>query len=289
MKYIKILLLVTCLTIFIQANDIKEIPNIVEVNWVKNNINNKRLVIVDVRNYKEYKKGHVKGAVNIPSLQNLFDSNTWKMPKLDFLKELFSKAGIDNKSLVVIYDNGEFLWAARLYWVLDVLGHKNVALLRYAYGKYLKEHLPISTKDTKQKRKNFVTRINNEQIETKLSVLLSIGKKTIIDGRKKDNYLGKKSIAKRYGHIPTALNYACTNNYQVTNDGNKMKDLSLLKKVYKDIPKDKPIILYCQGGAEAALNYIVLTQLGYKAAVYDGSWKEWGNDKVVPVENPSKK
>ena len=68
-----------------------------------------------------------------------------------------------------------------------------------------------------------------------------------------------------------------------------MKDFSELKNIYKDLPQDKGIILYCDGGAEAALNYIILNELGYKASVYDGSWKEWGNDDSVPVENPSKK
>ena len=120
-------------------------------------------------------------------------------------------------------------------------------------------------------------------------IISGINKKTIIDGRKHDSYIGKESIAKRYGHIPTAKNYACTNNFSVTKDGSKMKDFSELKKIYKDLPKDKAIILYCDGGAEAALNYIILNELGFNASVYDGSWKEWGNDDSVPVENPSKK
>jgi thiosulfate/3-mercaptopyruvate sulfurtransferase len=68
-----------------------------------------------------------------------------------------------------------------------------------------------------------------------------------------------------------------------------MKDLKELKGVYKDLPKDKEIILYCDGGSESALNYIVLQELGYKTSVYDGSWLEWGNDSKLPIENPSKK
>jgi len=267
----------------------KELPAIVPVEWLKQNIDNKKLVILDIREYKEYKKGHVKGAVNMPGLQSLFDAKTWMMPKLDFLKELFSKAGIDNDSLVVAYDNGDFFWAARVYWILEVLGHKNVGLLEYSYGDYLKKHLPTSLVDSNHVRKEFIPRVDNKQIQTKLSTLLSIGKKTIIDGRAAEHYKGKESISKRFGHIPTAVNYACTNNFQVAKGGNKIKGFEELKKLYKDIPKDKEIILYCQGGAEAALNYIVLNKLGYKASVYDGSWKEWGNDSNVPVENPSNK
>ncbi len=70
----------------------KQLPSIVPVSWLKKHINDKNLVILDIRDYKEYKKGHVKGAVNIPGFQNLFDKETWKMPKLSFLKELFSNA-----------------------------------------------------------------------------------------------------------------------------------------------------------------------------------------------------
>ena len=290
MIYIKIILLSILFSssLFGAESKIKkELPNIIPVSWLKQNINNKRLVILDIREYEDYKKGHIKGAVNLPGLKNLFDAKTWMMPKLDFLKDLFSNAGIDNDSLVVAYDNGEFFWAARLYWILEVLGHENVAILQYSYGKYLIDNLETTTNDTEIKKKEFIPRINNEQIQTKLSTLLSIGKKTIIDGRADAHYQGKESITNRYGHIPTAKNYACTNNFQVTDDGSKMKDFNELKKVYKDLPKDKEIILYCQGGAEAALNYIVLTKLGFKASIYDGSWKEWGSDNSLPIYNPS--
>ena len=222
MKYFKVLLVSILLsTVLFGNNTNKGMPDIVPVSWLKENINNKRLVILDIREYEKYKEGHVKGAVNIPGLQNLFDAKTWMMPKIDLLKDVFSKSGIDNNSLVVIYDNGDFFWAARAYWILEVLGHKNVGLLKYSYGKYLIENLDISTQDTVNTAKEFIPRINNDQIQTKLSTLVAIGNKTIIDGRAKEHFEGKESISKRYGHIPTAKNYACTNNFQVTKKGNK--------------------------------------------------------------------
>ena len=266
---------------------VKEIPDVVPVDWVKQHLTDNRLVILDIREYEAYAQGHVEGAVNIPGLANLFDQETWQLPKLDQLQALFSNAGIGRDSLVVAYDNGDFFWAARAYWILEVLGHRNVGILKYAYGRYLENNLPISTKDSIVEPGSFVPQVDNEQIQTKLSTLLAIGEKTIIDGRAQDHYLGKASIAKRFGHIPTAQNFACTNNFQVTDEGARMKDFDDLAGIYEDLPKDKEIILYCQGGAESALNYIVLNKLGYSASVYDGSWKEWGNDPVVPIENPS--
>lgn len=95
----------------------KQIPSITPIDWLKANINNPNLVIVDLRLYEDYQKGHLKNAVNIPGLESLFDDNFF-MPKLDILKELFSKAGIDSNKLVVAYDNGDFIWAARFYWIL---------------------------------------------------------------------------------------------------------------------------------------------------------------------------
>ncbi len=61
------------------------------------------------------------------------------MPKLDFLKDLFSEAGIDSNSLVLAYDNGDFIWAARFYWILETLGHNQVGILKVGYSDWLKK------------------------------------------------------------------------------------------------------------------------------------------------------
>lgn len=286
MKFTKLFfLLFFSINILLASN--KDIPAIVSTNWLKSNFNDPNLVIVDLRTSEDYKELHIKNAVNVPGLKSLFDDKFF-MPKLDFLKELFSNAGIDSNSKVLAYDNGDFIWAARFYWILETLGHKEVGIFKYGFTKDTKLDIQTSKKIVIPTRKEFVPRIDNSKIETKLGTLMSIGNKTIIDGRKESHYQGEESTAKRFGHIPSAQNYACTQNYQVTQNGKVMKDISQLKKIYKDIPKDKEIILYCDGGAEAALNFIVLQELGYKASVYDGSWTEWGNDLEVPIQNPSK-
>lgn len=266
----------------------KPMPVVVSVDWLKTHLKDKDLVIIDVRRAKAYKKGHIQGAVNMPVMKDFFTPKTLRLPKLTSLKELFSNAGIGTDTKIVVYDNGQFCWAARAVWVFKVLGHKSESLLRYGYGDYIKSNLPITQKAPKKTRADFILRVNNKMIATKLDVLIAIhNKKPLLDGRSEDMYMGRTSVAKRYGHIPTAQLFSGSNNYKITDAGNKLKNFKELKNVYKSLPKNKDIILYCQDGADAALDNLLMQKLGYKTSVYEGSWLEWSNDENLPIVNPS--
>ncbi len=209
----------------------KQMPIVVSVDWLKTHLSDKDLAIIDVRKEEVYKKGHIKGAVNMPVMKDFFTPKTLRLPKLTYLKKLFSNAGIDSNTKVVVYDNGRFCWAARAVWVLKVLGHKNESLLRYGYSKYIKNNLPISQKTPKRIAVEFIPRVNNKMIATTLDVLIAIqNKEPILDGRSKDMYMGKTSVAKRYGHIPTAKLFSGSDNYKITGKGNRLKSFKELKK-----------------------------------------------------------
>jgi len=261
-----------------------EVPDIVSVSWLKTHYNDSSLVIIDVRDTKKFKKSHLEKAYSVPVFEQLFNGPKLLLPPLSRLKDLFGKAGIDNNSKIVVYGGTSPIWSARFYWISKLLGANNVGILKVSFGNWEDGELPITTKIYKPTYKDFAPKINNNILKTKLDILTSMKKAYIIDGRPYEFYIGQKSHAKRHGHIPTALNLPGSLTYDKNGSKSIVKDFDKLKKLYEKLPHDKPVILYCEDGADAAMNFLVLKKLGYNASVYDGSWLEWGNNNHLPIE-----
>lgn len=247
-----------------------------------------KYTILDTREAKQYQKGHIKGALNLPILLT-YDNQiqNGKIATPQKIEKVFRKLGLDINTAIVVYDDGIFFDAARAFWSLEVYGFKNIKILNAGFKEWKQKNYPISNITPKVTKSNYITTINSNRLATKFTTqIASVSPtKTIIDARAVPSYKGKQSTAKRFGHIPNAKNIPATHNI----NNAKLQPLSKLKEIYKDVNKNKKIILYCAIGRISATNYFALRELGYDVANYDASWKEWGNDYSLPVTNLSKK
>jgi thiosulfate/3-mercaptopyruvate sulfurtransferase len=261
-------------------------PLLLDARYLKENHPLEHTVFIDVRSEVEYGEGHISGAVNIP-ITRLFSRETRPdlVVSINEARSIFGNAGIDMSTPVALYDSGNFIDAARAFWVLELYGHEKVSLIDGGYPALLNLDFPVTTEVDKIEPKQFIPTVVPERLSTMLSVRLAIddSETVLLDARSEEEYSGKKSHSQRKGHIPNAINIPATRNFGVIGEYARLRSDTELNALYSPIEDNKRIITYCNKGKESALTYFVLRKLGRNVSAYDGSWYEWGNDLQLPI------
>ncbi|KAB7884680.1 sulfurtransferase [Poseidonibacter ostreae] len=247
--------------------------------------------IIDVRNYEDFSITHIKNSINFPVSKSYENKKVdGKIVKPNKMQALVRELGLNIEDNIVIYDDGVFYDASRIFWTLEVYGFKNVKLLNGGFDTWEKKNFLVSSETLKVKPSKYIASINNNRLSTKFTTQIATKNpnQTVIDARGYESYIGKESVAKRFGHIPNAIHIPAYYNLKKENKLSKLKEATTLKELYKDVNKDKKVIIYCKIGRVASTNYFALRELGYNVSNYDASWREWGNDISLPIINRSK-
>jgi len=250
-----------------------------------------RVVVLDARSAQSYDTGHIAGALSFPvDLTFANKSLDGAIVQPAQAQASLRQLGITSDTKVVVYDSGNMMDAARVFWMLEVYGVKQITVLDMGYAGWTALGYAESLDVPLRSPSDYVARIDHHRIATKLTTLAATQNpnQLIIDARSKSDYVGKTSSAQRFGHIPAARNIpAAQNVIAIENKGDQFLSLNALADLYADVPKDKRVILYCAIGRVSSANYLALRSLGYDVANYDASWQQWGNDFNLPIENPS--
>jgi thiosulfate/3-mercaptopyruvate sulfurtransferase len=245
-------------------------------------------LLLDVRPAEQFAGGHLAGAVHL-DLWGVSLIDTSEAPLAAFMwmiGHLFSLRGVTPDRAVVVYESDSGIRAARVFWLLEYLGHPDVRVLDGGLNAWLSEGRPVTTESVAPTPSTWHGTPTPSTLATRDEVLARLGHAgtTLVDTRSDREHSGEIARARRGGAIPGAVHLEWTRN--LGPDG-RFKSADELRSMYAGagVTPDRTVITYCQGGYRAAHAYLALRVLGYPdVRNYTGSWKEWGDRTDTPVE-----
>ncbi|MDH5542010.1 MAG: rhodanese-like domain-containing protein [Nitrospinota bacterium] len=240
-------------------------------------------LLLDVRGYGEFSKGHIPGAVNAPFFE-LMDSTQHLYPP-DEIAAILGDYGVGRDMTVIVHGERGSMFASYMGWVLEYLGSKNVLVYTGGIEDWQEIGGILSTDTIEAEPADFEPELReNMRVDAEfLKQNAGSGKIAVVDSRSDREFLGQDIRALRGGHIPGAINidWMLTINPQ-TGD---LAPVKRLNQLFASVPKDKPVVVYCQTGARASMALLAMKAAGFSdVRLYPESWKDWGSNLSLPVE-----
>jgi thiosulfate/3-mercaptopyruvate sulfurtransferase len=248
-----------------------------------------RLRVVDCRWYLNkpdagraaYDEGHIPGAVfadletDLSDPKGLGAPGRHPLPTPAAFKERMQALGVGSQMLVVGYDDANGTVAARLWWMLDNLGHRGGAAVLdgglqawTGSGRALTTEVPTYPAAHLELANEWHHVIRRDDLAARLDYM------TILDARAGERYRGEvEPIDPVPGHIPSALSAPSDGNLDA--DGRFLPPAELRKR-FTALNSGKPFVISCGSGVVACHNALAMRQAGMADPIlYAGSYSDW--------------
>ena len=238
----------------------------------------------------DHAAAHIPGAVFF-DIDEIADTSSALPHMLPSAAKFASRAkalGLGDGSRIVVYDQTGLTSAARAWWMLRVMGHKEVVVLDGGLPKWISEGRPVDDREPSARERHFSARLDHDLLRDRAAVarVLETGREQVVDARPAARFRGEAPEPRaglRGGHMPGARNVPSSTLFAA--DG-VMLPADALARVFADAGVDvaRPVTTSCGSGITACILALALARLGrWRTAVYDGSWAEWGAGSATPV------
>ncbi len=268
---------------------------IVSVVWLNKNLSHPDLIVVDATIIKAVDKNIVTKSGCIQNarfldIKTVFSDVSAPFPNTMLSAKLFEQKaqelGVNNDSLIIVYDQYGYYSSARVWWMFKTMGFENIAVLDGGLPNWIGLGYPTQKEHATDFNKgNFKSNFTHGMIHNHNKVLNSISdeKILVLDARSYDRFTGTKPEPReglRSGHIPNSKILP----YPSLLDGVKMKSSKELVEIFSEF-KNKQLIFSCGSGITACILALGAEIVGIEnTSVYDGSWTEWGSLTEFPIE-----
>jgi thiosulfate/3-mercaptopyruvate sulfurtransferase len=273
---------------------------LVETDWLEKHLGAPGLAVLDAsftmptepkRGLDFYNEAHIPGAqfFDIDEISDTSSPFPHMLPAPEKFATRMRKMGVGNGMKVIVYDAKGIFSAPRVWWMLRVMGHEDVAVLNGGLKKWRAEGRPLEEEPAGPRtERHFTARKNSELVRDIADVMQAVaaGQPQIADARSKARFEGHEvepRPAPRLGRMPGAHNVPFG---LLLNGDGTMKPAAEMRAVFEGagLNPDHPAIATCGSGVTACILALGLAILGNEyTSVYDGSWAEWSCAPEAPV------
>ena len=273
---------------------------LVSTDWLFSRLSDPEIRILDATWYlpnidrdakAEYDECHIPNSryFDIDDISDHRSDLPHMVPPVEKFMSKVRKLGVGDGHQIIIYDSQGLFSAARVRWLFNVMGQRNVAVLDGGLPKWRREGRPVDGIPSQIRDRHMFVKYHDEMVKdvTQVSSASKLGNYEIIDARSAGRFRGDEPEPRpglRSGHIPGSKNVFYGD---LLNDDGTLKSKNELINQFKDkdVNLEKPVITSCGSGVTAAIINLALDRIGKSDhSLYDGSWTEWGMYPTVPVE-----